>query len=66
MLGFVGFRATLVAGNKRANALAREAAAREAAPCSVPSKDAFPTIRAAVAESWQERWDGLSANSKFG
>ena len=44
-----------VAGNERADELAREAAARVAVPGTVPCADVFPTIKVAVLAIWQER-----------
>lgn len=55
-----------VPGNERADALARQAAGRDAVPCPVPYKDVFSTLRRAVTGSWQERWDELGVTSKLG
>lgn len=55
-----------VAGNERADELAREAAARAAVPCPVPFTDVVPSIRVAVLASWQERWDRFAMTSKMG
>ena len=55
-----------VPGNERADALAREAAARVALPSSVSCSDLFLSIRVATRTSWQECWDEQRATSKMG
>lgn len=54
-----------VAGNERADALAREAAGRPAVPCPVPCTDLFPVLRVVILNSWQERWNTQGATTKM-
>ena len=55
-----------MAGNERADRLAREAAIRAALPSPVPCTDVLPTIREAIIAIWQERWNVRGVTSIMG
>ena len=52
-----------VAGNERADQLAKSAAA-ELRPrrCPLPLRDFFPDIKVSIRNVWQERWDAVGPN----
>ena len=55
-----------MAGNVRADRLAREAAIRSAFPSPIPCSDVLPIIREAIISIWQERWNVRGATFKMG
>lgn len=55
-----------VEGNERADEVAKAAALRPAHACPLPFKDLFPSIRSAILDVWQVRWEGVLATTKMG
>ena len=55
-----------ISGNKRADKLAKEAANRASFTSAVYFKDHFSSIRVAVLDSWQRRWEADLAIIKMG
>ena len=55
-----------IAGNEKADTLAKEAARRAPLPgVRIPSFDLFPLVRNHLTELWQRQWDGDPKGRKF-
>ena len=55
-----------VPGNEKADRLAKEAATRAPLASPVPFKDSFASVRVAVLDRWQRRWEAGCATTKMG
>ena len=55
-----------VSVSERANEVAKASSLRPALACPLPFRDLFPSIRSAIHEAWQERWENAMATTKIG
>lgn len=54
-----------VPGNEKADAVARAVASRPPRPCPLPCRNLYPTVRSALHNAWQRRWEDMPTPIKM-